>query len=275
MNDLGIGIVGCAGRMGRALVRQVIASEGCILVGGAEHERHPAIGEDLGEKSGLGQLGLFVEQDAAALFETADAVLEFSVPDATTKHARMASETKTIHIIGTTALDADHHKIISEASQSTVIVAAANMSLGVNLLRVLTQQVSSILADDFDIEVLETHHRYKLDSPSGTALALGKAAARGRGVDHDQRSIRTREGITEERRRGDIGYAVMRGGNVVGEHTVVFAADDERLEISHKAGDRRIFARGAVTAALWGRDKLPGLYDMEDVLGLRDGTTSD
>ena len=268
MDDLGIGIVGCAGRMGQALARQIVATAGCRLAGGIEQADHPALGHDIGEAAGLGAMGLTIGDDASALFASADAVLEFSAPEASAAHARLAGAARTIHIIGTTALEPEHDRVIAEAARSTVIVQAANMSLGVNLLLALTRQIAAALDPDFDIEIVEMHHRHKADAPSGTALALGRAAAGGRGVTHDAVAVRGRDGITGARRRGDIGYAVLRGGNVVGQHSVVFAADNEHIEITHRAGDRAIFARGAVTAALWARGQPPGLYGMADVLSL-------
>ena len=267
MDDLGIGIVGCAGRMGQALTRHIVATAGCRLAGGIEQAGHGALGDDLGTTAGLAPLGLTIDDDAAALFALADAVLEFSAPEASAAHARLAGAARTIHVIGTTALGPEHDRVIAEAAEMTTIVRAANMSLGVNLLLALTRQVAAALDPDFDIEIVEMHHRHKVDAPSGTALALGRAAAAGRGVDHDAVAARGRDGVTGARRRGDIGYAVLRGGNVVGEHSVVFAADNERIEITHRAADRAIFARGAVTAALWARGRAPGLYGMADVLG--------
>jgi 4-hydroxy-tetrahydrodipicolinate reductase len=204
------------------------------------------------------------------VFEVADVVLDFTSPAATAHHAELAAETGTALVAGTTGLEPDHEATIVEAASKAAIVRAANMSVGINLLLALTRRVAATLSSDFDIEVLEIHHRHKVDAPSGTALALGRAAAAGRGVNHDDVADRGRDGITGERRRGDIGYAVLRGGNVAGEHSVIFAADNERIELAHKATDRAIFARGALTAAIWLEGKPPGLYSMADVLGLGD-----
>jgi 4-hydroxy-tetrahydrodipicolinate reductase len=270
MSDAKIGIVGCAGRMGRALVRQIHETDGCILVGGTEGPGNDAIGRDLGELAGLGPLGYAVVDDPAGVFGDADVILDFTVPDTTAGHAALAAESRVALVIGTTGLEAAHFAALETAAQTTVVVQAANMSLGVNLLIQLTRQVAGLLGPEFDIEIAEMHHRHKVDAPSGTALALGSAAAAGRGVDLDKVSARGRDGMTGERRAGDIGFAVLRGGNVVGDHTVVFAADNERVELSHKAADRAIFARGAVHAALWARDQPPGLYAMADVLGFGD-----
>tara|TARA_A100001037_G_scaffold101312_1_gene92268 strand:- start:11085 stop:11900 length:816 start_codon:yes stop_codon:yes gene_type:complete len=267
-NEIKVGITGCAGRMGRALMWQVAEHERCALSGGSEHADSEAIGLDLGELAGLGTLGLTVSRDTRLVFETADVVLDFTSPSATAHHAEIAAATGTAWVAGTTGLAPKQEAAIVEAASKTAIVRAANMSVGVNLLLALTEQVANVLGPDFDIDVLEMHHRHKVDAPSGTALALGRAAAAGRGVSHDDVADRGRDGITGERRRGDIGYAVLRGGNVAGEHSVIFAADNERIELTHKATDRAIFARGAIMAALWLDGKSPGFYSMMDVLGL-------
>ncbi len=265
-----IGVVGCAGRMGQNLLQVIHESSGCRIGGGTEQPGHPAVGQDLGLLAGLGELGLIVGDDAAALFATVDAVADFTVPAATVSHAGLAAQHKTILIAGTTGLEADQEAAIRAAAADTVIMRAANFSVGVNLLEQMTRRAAAILDPDFDIEIVEIHHRHKVDAPSGTALALGQAAADGRGVDHDSVADRGRDGITGARKSGDIGYAALRGGNVAGEHTVIFAADNERVEFSHKATDRIIFARGAIRAALWANGKPPGLYSMTDVLGLTD-----
>ncbi|MCE2491029.1 MAG: 4-hydroxy-tetrahydrodipicolinate reductase [Alphaproteobacteria bacterium] len=263
-----VGITGCAGRMGRVLLRQVAGHGRCAIVGGSEHGDNEAIGLDIGELAGIGTLGLTVERSAKPVFEAADVILDFTAPAATARHAELAAETGAALVAGTTGLDPDQEKAVTEASAKTAIVRAANMSVGVNLLLSLTRRVAATLGPDFDIEILEMHHRHKVDAPSGTALALGRAAASGRGVNHDDVADRGRDGITGERRRGDIGYAALRGGNVAGEHAVIFAADNERVELVHKATDRAIFARGALAAAIWLKGKPPGLYSMADVLGV-------
>ena len=268
MTDIAIGIVGCGGRMGRTLIRQVTQTAGCALSGGTEAEGHDALGKDLGLLAGLEQeMGQIATTDRQALFEASDVVIDFTVPETTALLAGLAAETNTAHIVGTTGLDEDQARAITDAAQKTVVVQAANFSLGVNLLMALTRQVAQTLDPQFDIEVLEMHHRHKVDAPSGTALALGHAAAEGRGVDLNAVADRVRDGITGARKEGDIGFATLRGGNVVGDHSVIFAADDERIELSHKAGDRTIFARGAVHAAQWAHGQAPGYYTMADVLG--------
>ena len=269
-----IGIVGCAGRMGRMLISEVLATSGCELAGGTEKPGSDAIGEDLAALAGAeasGLLGLLVGEDSGVLFGDSDAVSDFTQPDATRSHARLAGETGTALIVGTTGLEARHMEALKAASEKAAVVQAANMSAGVNLLFGLTEQVAAALGDDYDIEITEMHHRHKVDAPSGTALALGRAAAKGGGVDLDEVSQRARDGKTGERKPGDIGFAVMRGGDIAGEHTVIFACDGERVELTHKANDRAIYARGAVRAALWTEGRGAGLYSMRDVLGLARG----
>ncbi len=268
MNEIKAGITGCAGRMGRALLRQAAGHERCTVVGGSERGDSDAIGLDIGELAGIGTLGLAVERDPRPVFEAADVILDFTSPAATARHAELAAETGAALVAGTTGLDPGQEQAIADAAAGTAIVRAANTSVGVNLLLSLTRRAATALGPDFDIEILEMHHRHKVDAPSGTALALGRAAASGRGVSHDDVADRGRDGFTGERRRGDIGYAALRGGNVAGEHAVIFAADNERIELVHKATDRAIFARGALAAAIWLRGKPPGLYSMADVLGL-------
>ena len=265
--DMKIGVVGCAGRMGRSLVRRIHGTRGCVVAGGIEVAGHADAARDVGELASVGHLGLTVGEDVRALFVNSDAVLEFSAPAATAAHAALAAETSTIHVIGTTGLNSEETTALRAAAERAAIVWAPNMSVAVNLLLRLTEQVAGILDADYDVEVVEMHHRHKVDAPSGTALALGQAAARGRGVDFDGAAVRGRDGITGARTRGTIGLAALRGGDVVGEHSVIFAADGERLELTHRAASRETFSRGAVRAALWARGKPPGLYGMKDVLG--------
>ena len=268
MSDLKIAVVGCAGRMGINLLRQIDATEGCRISGGTERPGSDALGKDIGAVAGLDDLGIAITDNADAVIHEADAVLDFTAAIATVEHARICALHGTALIIGTTGLSDTEDAAILTASEKTAVIRGANMSVGVNLLLGITRKVAAKLGPDWDIEVVEMHHRRKVDAPSGTALALGKAAAEGRDVDHDSVADRCRDGIAGARKRGDIGYAALRGGNVVGDHTVIFAADDERVEITHKASDRTIFARGAVTAGLWSKDKGPGLYDMTEVLDL-------
>jgi len=265
---MNIGIVGCAGRMGRMLLKHVIEHEAAELAGGTERMGSEAIDQDLGTLAGLKPINMPVTGDTKALFEASDAVIDFTIPAATRDHAKLAVETGTALVIGTTGLDGKDFEAIDEAAEMVAIVQAGNMSVGVNLLCGLVEKVAGVLGDEFDIEVLEMHHRHKIDAPSGTALMLGESAAQGRAVNLADVSQRVRDGQTGARRAGDIGFATLRGGGVVGEHTVIFASEDERIEIAHKASDRGLFASGAVRAALWCHGRAAGRYSMRDVLGL-------
>lgn len=268
MAELRIGISGCGGRMGRMLAAEIVATPGCRLAGGVEAPASRELGKDIGELAGIGAVGLVASADVAALFGAADVVIDFSTPEASVAHARIAAAAKKALVVGTTGLDAAAHEALREAARSAPILWAPNMSLGVNLMLGLVAQMAQRLGDDYDIEILEMHHRFKVDAPSGTALALGKAAAEGRGIDLGAHSQRVRDGVTGPRKRGDIGFATLRGGDNAGEHRVIFATEGEQLELAHRATSRRIFARGAVTAAQWLAGKKPGLYGMKDVLGL-------
>ncbi len=263
-----IGIVGCAGRMGRALIAEIASTPGARFAGGIERLGSEFLGKDAAAVAGLEPMGLIVGSDAKALFAASDAIVDFTAAAAVPVHAALAAETGRALVVGTTGLDAAQQAAVEKAATRIAVVQAANMSIGVNLLLGLTRQVAATLGADYDIEIVEMHHRHKVDAPSGTALALGRAAADGRGVRLDDVAQRTRDGLTGPRRKGDIGFATLRGGDVVGEHSVIFAADGERLEIVHKASSRTVFARGAIRAALWTAGRKPGLYSMKDVLGL-------
>jgi len=268
MSEIKIAVMGAAGRMGRELVRTIAATEGCRIAGGTEPATSKFVGHDIGQLAGLGDLGIKVSADALEVIAACDAILDFTVPAATVEFAGLAANARIVHVIGTTGLEERHEVAIAAAARHATIIKSGNMSLGVNLLVALTRRVAAALDADFDIEVMEMHHRHKVDAPSGTALMLGEAAAIGRKVELKDKRVSTRDGQTGARRRGDIGFATLRGGNVVGEHTVIFAADGERIELSHKATDRGIFARGAVKAAQWGHGKGPGIFSMSDVLGI-------
>ena len=264
-----IGVIGCAGRMGRMLIADIVASEGCELAGGAAKPGSAVVGQDLGELAGVGRVGIAATGDARQVLRDSDVAIDFTTPDATASHAALAAELGRPIVIGTTGLSGEQEAAaIRRAAERVPVVWAANTSLGINLLLGLVEQVAARLGPEWDIEIVEMHHRHKVDAPSGTALMLGRAAAEGRGVKLESVSVRVRDGHTGERRRGDIGFATLRGGSNVGEHSVIFAADGETVELVHRATDRGIFARGAVKAALWGRGKGPGLYSMMDVLGL-------
>ncbi|MDX2201417.1 MAG: 4-hydroxy-tetrahydrodipicolinate reductase [Hyphomicrobiaceae bacterium] len=268
MEKLKIAVTGAAGRMGRELIRAVHDAPGCVLAGAVEQPGSLALGQDAGLLAGLGKIGVSIGDDALEQFARVDAVLDFTVPAASVEFAGLAANARIVHVLGTTGFTREQDARIAAAARHATIVKSGNMSLGVNLLAALVRKVAAALDPDFDIEIVEMHHRHKIDAPSGTALMLGQAAADGRKVSLADVSVRVRDGHTGERRRGDIGFATLRGGNVVGEHTVVFAADGERIEIAHKATDRSIFTRGAVKAAQWAHGKPPGLYDMFDVLGI-------
>jgi 4-hydroxy-tetrahydrodipicolinate reductase len=270
MSDMRLIVAGAGGRMGRTLVKAVAQTPGLALAGATENANSPLIGKDAGELSGIGSNGIALSADAAAVLEKADGIIDFTVPAASVAFAALAAKAGKVHIIGTTGFSAADDAKIAEAAKRAVIVKSGNMSLGVNLLAALTRRVAKTLDQSFDIEVLEMHHNQKVDAPSGTALLLGHAAAEGRAIDLEARAVKAREGHTGVRKPGDIGFATLRGGTVVGEHTVMFAGPDERIELTHKATDRMIFARGAVHAALWARGRSPGLYSMMDVLGLTD-----
>src|SRR5215813_1924970 len=268
MSDMKLAVLGAAGRMGQTLARAVAATAGCVLAAGIEVKGSPAVGRDLGEVAGLGTLGIPITDDPLPVFAEVHGVLDFTSPKATAAFAGLAAQARIVHVIGTTGLSADDQAKIEAAARHAAIVKAGNMSLGVNLLAGLTQKVARALGPDFDIEILELHHRHKRDAPSGTALLLGEAAASGREISLKDHSVRVRDGDVGPRREGDIGFANLRGGDVVGEHRVIFAGPGERIELAHAASDREIFARGAVKAALWARGRAPGLYTMQDVLGL-------
>ena len=269
MSDCRIAVLGCRGRMGQMLVREITAAEGCTVAAATELPGDEAVGRDAGALAGLDPLGVTVRDDTGAAAAASDVLVDFTVPAAAAGNAAAAAETGTALVIGTTGLEPEQTAALEAAAATVPVVYAPNMSLGVNLLFAVTEQVAAALGDDWDIEVVEMHHRHKADAPSGTALGFGRAAARGRGVDLDAVADRGRDGVTGARRPGDIGFAVLRGGDVAGEHSVVFATENERVELTHKAGSRAIFARGAVRAARWAAGRAPGLYDMADVLGLR------
>lgn len=261
-------VTGVAGRMGQMLARAVLEAGGARLSGVTERSGHDWVGKDLGTCMGGAANGVIVSDDALPLFAEARGVLDFTSPAATLAHAELAAQARLVHVIGTTGFEAGQLARLEAAARHSAQVRAGNMSLGVNLLVALTRKVAAALDADWDIEIVETHHRHKVDAPSGTALMLGEAAAAGRGVALEEAADRGRDGQTGARTRGHIGFAALRGGDVVGEHEVLFAGTGERIRLGHVATDRMIFARGAVKAALWARDRKPGHYDMMDVLGL-------
>jgi len=262
-------VVGAAGRMGQTLIRTINAMPGAQLFAAVERPGSAFIGRDAGEIAGLGPIGVAISDKPLEAFVEAEGVLDFTSPAASVEFAGLAAQARIVHVIGTTGCSSGDDERIKAAARHARIVKSGNMSLGVNLLGVLTEQAAHALGPaDWDIEILEMHHKHKVDAPSGTALLLGEAAAKGRGIDLASQSVRVRDGHTGARVAGTIGFATLRGGSVIGEHSVILAGEGEQVTLSHSATDRSIFARGAVTAALWARGQKPGLYSMLDVLGL-------
>ncbi|CAN7645625.1 4-hydroxy-tetrahydrodipicolinate reductase [Bradyrhizobium sp. LjRoot220] len=270
MADMRLIVAGAGGRMGRTLTRVISETKGAVLAGALEAPGSELLGKDAGVLAGLPQNGIKLSADLWALSASADGILDFTVPAATIANVAIAAERKLVHVVGTTGLSESDMAVIKSVTSRAIVVQSGNMSLGVNLLAAVVKRVAQSLDADFDIEILEMHHKAKVDAPSGTALMLGEAAAAGRGIDLHLHSARGRDGITGARKAGDIGFASLRGGTVTGEHSVIFAGAMERIELTHRAEDRTMFAQGAVKAALWAQGKTPGLYSMADVLGLGD-----
>lgn len=268
MADMRLVVAGAGGRMGRTLIKAIAETNGLALTGALEGPGSPLIGQDAGVLAGLPANGIKLDIDAKAALANADGIIDFTVPKAST--ALAALTVGKVHIVGTTGHSADDEAKIKESAKSAVVVKSGNFSMGVNLIAALTKRVAKTLDDSFDIEIFEMHHNKKIDAPSGTALMFGRAAAEGRGIDLAKNSARGRDGETGARKAGNIGFASLRGGSVVGEHSVIFAGPAERIELTHRAEDRMIFARGALRAAIWARSQKPGLYTMADVLGLKD-----
>ncbi|WP_159730587.1 4-hydroxy-tetrahydrodipicolinate reductase [Methylosinus sp. Ce-a6] len=268
MSDVRLVVVGAAGRMGRMLIASTGETPGAVLTGAVDSPNSPFIGEDAGLLVGRPANGVRLTADAEAALANADVVIDFSTPATTVALAGLAAAAGVAHVIGTTGLSERELASVAAAAERVAVVRSGNMSLGVNLLAVLVERAAKALGPAWDIEIVEMHHRMKVDAPSGTALLLGEAAARGREIALGEHSARARDGLTGTRREGDIGFAALRGGTVVGEHSVIFAGAGERIELTHRAEDRGIFARGAIAAAIWTRGRPPGLYSMADVLGL-------
>jgi 4-hydroxy-tetrahydrodipicolinate reductase len=263
-----MGVVGCGGRMGRILVAEIAATEGCAVAGGSEAPGSGYVNQDIGELAAIGRIGIPIGEAVDKLIGSSDVVLEFTSPAATAEHAALAASIGTAMVIGTTGLSPDQGDMVRLAAHRIPIVWAPNMSLGVNILLRVVEEVAGRLGPDWDIEIIEMHHRGKVDAPSGTALALGRAAATGRGAKLEEVEVRARDGITGPRRSGGIGFAALRGGDAVGDHQVIFAGSGERLEFVHRTTSRSVFAKGAVRAARWVVGRPPGLYGLGDVLGL-------
>ena len=269
MADLKIIVVGASGRMGRANIKGVVNTKDVQLIGAIDQKGTSAIGQDAGLIAGLPPLNIKVSDDISPLLDDADAIIDFSVPKASIALAELAAKHALIHIIGTTGFtQSEEQQLQNIAKSGAIIVKSGNMSLGVNLLAALVKKAASVLGRDFDIEIVEMHHNKKIDAPSGTALLLGEAAAEGRNIDLASNSTKERSGIIGEREVGTIGFATLRGGSVIGEHSVILAGASERIELSHKAEDRSLFTKGAIKAVLWAQNKKAGIYSMNDVLDI-------
>jgi 4-hydroxy-tetrahydrodipicolinate reductase len=265
-----VAVVGAAGRMGRALIEAVVAGEGVELGAATERPESGVIGEDAGMIAGVGELSVPIAVSLDEVAESFDVVIDFTAPQATIDHLEICQRLGKRMVIGTTGLTPEQRGRLEDASSSMALVFAPNMSVGVNLSLRLLDLAARVLGDEVDIEIIEAHHRHKVDAPSGTALRMGEVVAAALGRDLDECAIYGREGQTGERERKTIGFSTIRAGDIVGEHTVMFAAVGERIEITHKASSRMTFATGAVRAASWIGKRDCGLYDMQDVLGLRD-----
>src|SRR5271155_5409414 len=274
MADLRLIVSGAAGRMGRMVVRTIHESDGFKLTGALEREDSPWLGQDPAALAGCPSKGLQIVAAPLPLLLEADAIIDFSSPAASVALAGLAAQARIADVIGTTGLSDDDLDKIDAAARHAPIVRSGNMSVGVNLLAALTRRAAAALNEDFDIEIVEMHHRMKIDAPSGTALLLGEAAAEGRDVALSENSERGRDGFTGARKPGAIGFASLRGGTMIGDHSVLFAGSGERIVLSHHAEDRALFARGALKAALWARGRKPGLYSMADVLGIAGGVSA-
>ncbi|MGY3486083.1 4-hydroxy-tetrahydrodipicolinate reductase [Bradyrhizobium sp. USDA 4011] len=270
MADMRLIVAGAGGRMGRTLTRVISETPGAVLVGALEAPGSELLGKDAGVLAGLPANDVKLSADLWSMSAAADGILDFTVPAATIANVAIAAERGLVHVIGTTGMSQSDDAVIRSVTNRAIVVKSGNMSLGVNLLAALVKRVAQSLDESFDIEILEMHHKSKIDAPSGTALMLGEAAAAGRKIALEQHSARGRDGLTGARRAGDIGFASLRGGTVAGDHSVIFAGPSERITLSHHAEDRALFAQGALKAALWAHGKKPGMYSMTDVLGLSD-----
>ncbi len=269
MSNMKLVITGASGRMGQALIRAIHAADGVEVFGALEREGAEAVGKDAGELAGLGNIGVTITDEPLSVIAKADGIIDFTTPAATLTYAGYAAQARIVHVIGTTGCSAEDEAALKAAARHATIVKSGNMSLGVNLLSILVEQAAKSLKEsDFDIEIVEMHHKHKVDAPSGTALLLGEAAADGRQISLEENSVRSRDGYTGARETGTIGFSTLRGGSVIGEHSVIFAGEGERIELSHMAQDRTNFAVGAIRAALWAKDRTPGYFNMRDVLGL-------
>jgi 4-hydroxy-tetrahydrodipicolinate reductase len=268
MMKIKVVIAGVSGRMGQALLEGVFADAQLQLFGALDRADSPSIGRDAGEQVGK-NTGVYISDDAAETLQGADVLIDFTRPEASLDYLEICQRHQVQHVIGTTGFTVEQKAKIQAAAKNIPIVFAPNMSVGVTLLLDLVEQAAKLLNEGYDIEIVEMHHRHKVDAPSGTALRLGEAAAQGLGQNLSDCAIYAREGVTGERETGKIGFATLRGGDVVGDHTVIFAGIGERVELTHKASSRATFALGALRAAKFLSTQKAGLYDMQDVLNLR------
>jgi 4-hydroxy-tetrahydrodipicolinate reductase len=269
MSDIRIAVLGAGGRMGRTLVRTIEATDGAVLAGASDRAGSEVIGQDAGLLAGARATNVNIVDDVATAFANADVAIDFTAPTALDAHIAAALATKTALVIGTTGLQAAQDSAIADFAKTQPVIRSANYSVGITLLRALVRNAAQVLGPGYDAEIVEMHHSAKVDAPSGTALALGRAVAAGRNVELSEVWVKQRDGHTGPRETGTIGFATLRGGDIAGDHTVYFAAAGERLELGHRATSREVFATGAVRAALWVANQKPGLYDMDDVLGLK------
>ncbi|MFI8384740.1 4-hydroxy-tetrahydrodipicolinate reductase [Pseudomonas sp. NPDC079086] len=263
-----IAVMGAAGRMGKTLIEAVQLVDGASLSAAIDRADSSLVGADVGELVAQGKIGVNLAGDLSAVLDQFDVLIDFTHPSVTLKNLEICRQAGKSMVIGTTGFSPEEKQLLTEAGKQISIVFAANFSVGVNLCLKLLDTAARVLGDDVDIEIIEAHHRHKVDAPSGTALRMGEVVANALGRDLQKVAVYGREGQTGARERETIGFATVRAGDVVGDHTVLFAADGERVEITHKASSRMTFAKGAVRAALWLQERKPGLYDMQDVLGL-------
>lgn len=265
-----IAIVGAAGRMGQSLIKTCANTPNAVLTAAIERKESPDLGRDAGELAGLASLGVPVTDDLAKVVNDFDVLIDFTRPEPTLNHLKLCREHGKRMVIGTTGFTPEEREMIAEAGKDMALMIAPNMGIGVNVTLKLLELAARVVGETTDIEIIEAHHKHKIDAPSGTALAMGEAVAKVLGRDLKECAVYGREGITGERDQKTIGFSTIRGGDIVGEHTVMFIGDGERIEISHKATSRMTFANGAVRAALWLSERQNGVYDMQDVLGLKD-----
>jgi 4-hydroxy-tetrahydrodipicolinate reductase len=263
-------VAGAGGRMGGRIVQLINETRDLAVVGGFERADHPAVGKDLGEWAGLGKKGIPIAAGLIEVIDQGEVIIDFTFHAASMDHLRLAAERKKPIIIGSTGFTAAEMKEVKSLAESVPCVLAPNMSVGVNVLLKVVGEVARVLGDDFDIEVLEAHHNLKKDAPSGTAMKLAQVLAQARSLDLDQAAVYERKGIVGERKKGEIGIQTLRAGDIIGEHTVLFGGQGERIEIIHRAQSRDTFVRGALRAARWIVGRGNGLYDMQDVLGFKE-----